>query len=122
MKVWWQQLIKEFHETIKYDGLWIDMNEPSNFYPGDLYEGCEGNNINFPPYIPGIRLDSAANGIADKSLCGDSVHHMGRHYDVHNLFGWSQSQPTLAGVREATGGRGLVLSRSTFVGSGQGHL
>ena len=117
-KVWWQQLIAEFHETIKYDGLWIDMNEPSNFFPGDLYEGCEGNNLNFPPYLPGIRLDKPANGIADKSLCGDSLHWLGRHYDVHNLFGWSQSQPTLAGVREATGGRGLVLSRSTFIGSG----
>ena len=35
------------------------------------------------------------------------------------MFGWSQSAPTLAGVREATGARGLVLSRSTFVGSGQ---
>ena len=118
-KVWWQQLITEFHETIKYDGLWIDMNEPSNFYPGDLYEGCAGNNVNFPPYVPGIREASSGNGLADKSLCGDSLHHLGRHYDVHNMFGWSQSQPTLAGVREATGGRGLVLSRSTFVGSGQ---
>ena len=28
---------------------------------------------------------------------------VGQHYDVHNLFGWSQSRPTLEGVREATG-------------------
>ena len=44
-------------------------------------------------------------------MCGDAVHHLGRHYDVHNMFGWAQSQPTLAGVRAATGRRGLVLSR-----------
>ena len=41
------------------------------------------------------------------------------HYDVHNLYGWSQSQPTLEAVREATYTRGWILSRSTFLGSGQ---
>merc|ERR1719507_285377 len=34
------------------------------------------------------------------------------------MFGWTQSKPTLDAVRLATGKRGLVLSRSTFVGSG----
>ncbi|CAF2935123.1 unnamed protein product [Rotaria sp. Silwood2] len=45
------------------------------------------------------------------------------HYDVHNLYGWSQTKPTLDALRAATGKRGLVLPRSTFVGSGQwsGH-
>ncbi|CAF3890842.1 unnamed protein product, partial [Rotaria sordida] len=45
------------------------------------------------------------------------------HYDVHNLYGWSQTKPTLDALRTATGKRGLVLPRSTFVGSGQwgGH-
>jgi len=118
-KLWWSTLVNEFHQLLEYDGLWIDMNEPSNFVTGDMYQGCESKNVNYPPYMPSIRLDNADHGLADKSLCGDSVHHLGLHYDVHNLFGWSQSQPTLQGVRDATGGRGLVLSRSTFVGSGQ---
>lgn len=44
-------------------------------------------------------------------------------YDVHNLYGWSQSQPSLRAIREATGERSLVITRSTFVGSGSfgGH-
>ena len=118
-ELWWSLLITEFHDTIAYDGLWIDMNEPSNFVAGDMTEGCEGTPVNFPPYLPAIRLEDPSHGLADKSLCGDAQHSLGQHYDVHNMFGWAQSAPSLAGVREATGARGLVLSRSTFVGSGQ---
>ena len=118
-KLWWSLLVTEFHDLLEYDGLWIDMNEPSNFVPGDMYSGCESVNVNYPPYMPRIRLDNTDHGLADKSLCGDSVQYLGQHYHVHNMFGWSQSSPTLTGVREATGGRGLVLSRSTFIGSGQ---
>ena len=36
------------------------------------------------------------------------------HYDVHNMYGWSQSKATLEAVRSATGKRGVVISRSTF--------
>ena len=62
-----------------------------------------------------------------------------RHYDVHryiinkfkikillfyfSLYGWSQTKSTYDTVQSLTGKRGLVLPRSTFVGSGQwsGH-
>ena len=118
-ELWWSLLVREYHDTIAYDGLWIDMNEPSNFVSGDMQEGCASTSVNFPPYLPAIRVDEASHGLADKSLCGDAQHSLGQHYDVHNMFGWAQSASTLAGVREATGARGLVLSRSTFVGSGQ---
>lgn len=42
---------------------------------------------------------------------------------LYSLFGWSQTKPTLDAVRSITGKRGVVLPRSTFVGSGQwaGH-
>jgi alpha-glucosidase (family GH31 glycosyl hydrolase) len=103
---------------IQFDGLWIDMNEQSNFVTGET-GGCAGNTINYPPYIPHIRMDNSTHGLADKTLCGDAVHHLGSHYNVHSLFGWSQSEPTLRAVQEATGLRGLLLSRSTFVGSGR---
>lgn len=115
---WWTHMITQFHAKVSFDGLWIDMNEPSNFVTGDL-AGCSENSLNYPPYLPSLRMDSSSHGLADKSLCGDAVHHLGSHYHVHNLFGWSQSEPTLRGLEAATGARGLVLSRSTFIGSGQ---
>jgi len=116
---WWTLLIKEFHDLLEFDGLWIDMNEPANFVAGDLNDGgCASNQLNYPPYIPHVALDDSAHGLSDKTICGDAIHSIGRHYDVHNMFGWTQSKPTLDAVRLATGKRGLVLSRSTFVGSG----
>merc|ERR1712130_858504 len=48
-----------------------------------------------------------------------SSQHWSSHYDLHSMFGWSETEPTLRGVQTSTGKRGLVLSRSTFVGSGR---
>ena len=41
---------------MKFDGLWIDMNEPENFMNGQLNDGgCPaGNKYDNPPYLPGI--------------------------------------------------------------------
>ncbi len=100
-----------------------------------------------------FRYDSSMNRTArlsDRTLCMTAVQGeidpstqkpKYRHYDVHrqtfglcfscsiasiyrsSLYGWSQTKPTLDAVRSITGKRGLVLPRSTFVGSGQwsGH-
>ena len=73
------------------------------------------NHLNDPPYVPRVKGDR----LSDKSLCPDTRHAIGPHYDVHNLHGWSQSEPTLRGLRRATGKRGFVVSRSTFPGSGR---
>jgi alpha-glucosidase len=112
---WWITLIKEFHDLLEYDALWIDMNEPANFVRGDI-KGCAQNKLNNPPYLPKIR----GGGILyDGTLCMDNVESAGTHYNTHSMFGWFQSEPTLAGVRAGTGKRGLILSRSTFLGSGR---
>jgi alpha-glucosidase (family GH31 glycosyl hydrolase) len=46
-----------------------------------------------------------------------------RHYDVHNLYGLTESKATQLAVRNATGKRSFVLTRSTFIGNGRyaGH-
>ncbi|XP_019467235.2 maltase-glucoamylase, intestinal-like, partial [Meleagris gallopavo] len=46
-----------------------------------------------------------------------------RHYDVHNLYGWAQTKPTLDALRSITKERGIVITRSTYPTSGQwaGH-
>jgi alpha-glucosidase len=110
---WWITLIKEFHDLLEYDGLWIDMNEPANFVTGDV-NGCNTNNWNNPPYTPKIR----GGYLPAMTICADHKDHVGNHYDTHSLFGWFQSEPTLTGTRAGTGKRALVLSRSTFLGSG----
>ncbi|KFR10036.1 Maltase-glucoamylase, intestinal, partial [Opisthocomus hoazin] len=115
---WWTQMCLEFKDVLDYDGIWIDMNEPSNFLNGQ-YPECAVNDINNPPYVPNI----SDRSLAQKTLCPDSKTYLGEHYNTHSLFGWSQTALTFHVAQQATGKRAFVLSRSTFVGSGKhgGH-
>ncbi|XP_008568396.1 PREDICTED: putative maltase-glucoamylase-like protein FLJ16351 [Galeopterus variegatus] len=115
---WWIQLCMEFNNILDYDGIWIDMNEPTNFGTGQE-PGCAENNLNNPPYVP----DITGRLLAEETLCPDSKTYLGYHYDTHSLFGWSQAAPTFYASQNATRKRAFVLSRSTFVGSGKyaGH-
>ncbi|XP_043319841.1 maltase-glucoamylase, intestinal isoform X1 [Cervus canadensis] len=129
---WWKREIEELYrnprepeKSLKFDGLWINMNEPSNFVNGSV-RGCSDEILNNPPYMP--YLGSRGQGLSSQTLCmesqqvlpdGSSV----RHYDVHNLYGWAQARPTYEAVQEVTGQRGIVITRSTFPSSGRwgGH-
>ena len=51
-ETYWEDMVRTFHDNIKFDGLWIDMNEPSNFIPGSL-DGCPDSNLTHPPFLPG---------------------------------------------------------------------
>ncbi|CAO2603307.1 Probable maltase-glucoamylase 2 [Lemmus lemmus] len=129
---WWKKEIEELYsnprepeKSLKFDGLWIDMNEPSNFVDGSV-EGCRNEILNKPPYIP--YLEARDRGLSSKTLCMESEQILPdgsrvRHYDVHSLYGWSQTRPTYEAVQEVTGQRGVVITRSTFPTSGRwaGH-
>lgn len=139
----WIELIEQHHNQLSFDGLWIDMNEPANFgtneerpwnWPEEYRPywslHCGNNTWDDPPYRPlaAYLYDSETQKtmISQKTLCmvglqGDQGQY--RHYDVHNLYGWSQTPSTLEAARNATGKRGIVITRSTFPGSGKysGH-
>eukprot|EP00073_Rattus_norvegicus_P035843 XP_008761089.1 PREDICTED: LOW QUALITY PROTEIN: maltase-glucoamylase, intestinal-like isoform X1 [Rattus norvegicus] len=131
--LWWKDEIKELHsntqdpaKSLKFDGLWIDMNEPSSFVNGAVPSGCSDATLNRPPYMP--HLEARDRGLSSKTLCMESEHILPdgsrvRHYDVHSLYGWSQTRPTYEAVQEVTGERGIVITRSTFPSSGRwgGH-
>ncbi|XP_077017064.1 sucrase-isomaltase, intestinal isoform X1 [Tamandua tetradactyla] len=124
---WWAREIADFYEKqMKFDGLWIDMNEPSSFVHGTVTNHCGNQELNYPPYFPELTKKTA--GLHYRTLCmeteqilndGSSV----LHYDVHNLYGWSQTKPTYDALQKATGKRGIVISRSTYPTSGRwaGH-
>jgi hypothetical protein len=46
-----------------------------------------------------------------------------KHFDVHNLYGYTEAIPTFEAARTITGTRGFVITRSTFIGNGKygGH-
>ncbi|XP_060050634.1 sucrase-isomaltase, intestinal-like isoform X2 [Erinaceus europaeus] len=115
---WWVQMCMDFRDVLNYDGICLNMNEPSNFHTGQQ-PGCEENNLNYPPFVP----DILGGFLAEKTLCPDSKMYLGNHYDVHSLYGWFQEKATFYACQNATRRRAFVLSRSTFVGSGKyaGH-
>ncbi|XP_075058176.1 sucrase-isomaltase, intestinal [Mixophyes fleayi] len=123
---WWKQVVKDFRQKfIRFDGIWIDMNEPANFVHGSV-NGCRNQNLNYPPYMP--FLNSKNMGLHHKTICMDSQQFLSdgtpvRHYDVHNLYGWSHAKPTFDALRDITGKRGIVVGRSTYPTVGQwiGH-
>ncbi|XP_074786957.1 maltase-glucoamylase-like isoform X2 [Athene noctua] len=129
---WWTREIAEVYtnphnasRSLKFDGIWIDMNEPSSFVNGAV-GGCRNQQLNFPPYIP--HLGSRSEGLLFKTLCMEGQQYLPdgsqvRHYDVHNLYGWSQTKPTLDALRNITKERGIIVTRSTYPSSGKwsGH-
>uniref|UniRef100_A0A671L8G9 alpha-glucosidase n=1 Tax=Sinocyclocheilus anshuiensis TaxID=1608454 RepID=A0A671L8G9_9TELE len=125
---WWGEQIKDFYNNImKFDGLWIDMNEPASFVHGTVGENCLGNeDLENPPYMP--PLESKLRGLKHKTLCMNSEQILAsgthvKHYDVHNLYGWSHTKPTYDALLSTTGKRGVVVTRSTYPSSGRwaGH-
>ncbi|XP_060535181.1 lysosomal alpha-glucosidase-like isoform X2 [Cylas formicarius] len=111
---YWTLLIKDFHKQVPFDGAWIDMNEPSNFLNGAV-TGCPKSTLESPPYVPAV--DGGA--LNYKTMCMSAKHYAGLHYDVHNLFGYTEAIITHFAMAEVRGKRPLIISRSTF--SGHGH-
>ncbi|XP_017355270.2 maltase-glucoamylase, intestinal, partial [Cebus imitator] len=113
--VWWAKEFELFHNQVEFDGIWIDMNEASNFVDGSVL-GCSANNLNYPAFIPRI-LDGC---LFCKTLCMDAVQHWGKQYDVHNLYGYSMAVATAEAAKTVfPDKRSFILTRSTFAGSGK---
>ncbi|XP_033641301.1 lysosomal alpha-glucosidase-like isoform X2 [Asterias rubens] len=117
-KSWWFDQIKDFHAQIHFDGIWIDMNEPSSFVDGSV-DGCADTLFDNPPYTPSI-LDGK---LSAKTICASATHCIGRHYDLHNLYGYSEAVATNSALVKVREKRSFVISRSTYPGSGKyaGH-
>ncbi|CAF2048842.1 unnamed protein product [Rotaria magnacalcarata] len=138
---WWKSQIVDYHKQLKFDGIWIDMNEPANFDTNklqpwnwnttvfrpnswNLFCNDSDEHLDNPPYKTAICGDY----ISDKTLCMIAEQTDGRgkiytHYDVHNLYGWSETIATLPAARSIENKRSVVISRSTFPTSGSftGH-
>ncbi|KAK8537487.1 hypothetical protein V6N13_042414 [Hibiscus sabdariffa] len=136
---WWGDEIRRFHELVPVDGLWIDMNEASNFCSGKCKipkgKQCPSGtgpgwiccldckNItktrwDNPPYK--INASGLQVPIGFKTIATSAVHYNGvLEYDAHSIYGFSQSVATHKALQGLEGKRPFILSRSTYVGSGR---
>ncbi|XP_039285299.1 lysosomal alpha-glucosidase [Nilaparvata lugens] len=114
-KYWLKQLQALYDNQFQFDGLWIDMNEPSNFVDGSQ-SGCPASSlVEDPPYVPRIH----GGILRSRTLCMTAKHAWGRHYDLHNLHGMTEAIATSFALAEVREKRPFVISRSSFIG--QGH-
>ncbi|XP_074410899.1 lysosomal alpha-glucosidase isoform X1 [Zonotrichia albicollis] len=115
---WWHDMVKDFHDQVPFDGMWLDMNEPSNFVEGSQ-DGCPNNNLEHPPYVPGVFGGRLQAG----TICASSQQYLSSHYNLHSLYGLSEAVASHSALLRVRGKRPFIISRSTFAGHGRyaGH-
>jgi len=140
---YWSKEISDYHAKVAVDGLWIDMNEVSNFCnnagteqtctnsapsgcpaPGASQTECclvcatvdSMNNLDFPPY----EISNSMGKLNTKTMTMSSVQYGNvSHYDSHNLYGLTEAIFTNKALTEVRKERPYLLSRSSFAGSGK---
>ncbi|NWW84173.1 LYAG glucosidase, partial [Rhynochetos jubatus] len=83
---WWHDMVKDFHDQVPFDGMWIDMNEPSNFVEGSQ-DGCPNNSLEQPPYVPGV----FGGRLRARTICASSQQYLSSHYNLHSLYGLTEA-------------------------------
>lgn len=139
---YWTQQVVEFYKVVDNDGMWIDMNEVSNFCnvngkgqvctnpnpatcpdpEGDSVSCClecttvdDTNKYDFPPY----KINHFWGPISAHTMAMSAQHYNNvSAYDVHNLYGLTETIATVTAMQQARGKRPFVLSRSSFMSTG----
>ena len=143
---WWAKHVNTFLDIVPVDGLWIDMNEVSNFCNGECNQTIHTRSANiesdfflnldeelqlnstqlkftkFGPTNPPYAINNQNNHLPlnTKTVDMNATHNGGvLAYDAHNLYGLTEAIATYnALLMYRKKQRPFVLSRSTFAGSG----
>lgn len=139
---YWTEQIQGVHDKVAVDGLWIDMNEVSNFCnsdgtgqvcsntqvggcpaPGASQTDCcldcttvdPSNSLDFPPYA----IKNFYGKLSTKTMAMSATHYGNiTEYDAHNLYGLTEQIATNAALTSVRGKRPFLLTRSSFMSSG----
>ncbi|XP_065847964.1 alpha-glucosidase [Euphorbia lathyris] len=114
---YWSNEIKIFMDMVPADGLWIDMNEVSNFITTES-ESNSSSSLDNPPYK--INRGGNHGSINERTIPASSMHFGNiTEYNAHNLYGLLEARATYEALKKVTGKRPFVVSRSSFVSSGK---
>ena len=108
---YWSAQMKDFFALVAFDGIWIDMNEASNFCNADgngqvctlRDTPCDGgccidcttvdptNKYDYPPFVPNV----VWGALGGKTIAMSGLHAGGiLEYNAHNLYGFMESIAT----------------------------
>ncbi|KAI6211415.1 Maltase-glucoamylase, intestinal [Aphelenchoides besseyi] len=137
---WWIQEFVRYHKEMPFDGLWIDMNEPSVFgtnapyfnttvHPNIKPLNCpltgDDGKYECPPYRTWATYAYGDVALSDVTVCMVGTTNRGKDmvYNTKSMYGLKELISTSKAQKASVGKRGQVISRSTFPSSGRygGH-
>jgi len=112
----WNKMLETLYKDVKFDGIWLDMNELASFTDGQKnWVPPEDDILNRPPYTPA----GPGQLLSNHTIRMDVEYYGGlKEYYVHSMYGFLESEVTYNYLKEKTE-LPFVLSRSTFYGSGK---
>jgi len=113
---YWSFWLEGLQEQVEFSGLWLDMNEASNFCTGYCYWDQKSDH----PVQQNLKYIPSGRNLEDKSIALDAVHYDGSlELDAHSLYGAMEAQHTAKYFTETLKKRPMIIGRSTFAGSGK---
>lgn len=115
---WWAKLVEEYVREYDVDGLWIDMNEPTNMDGDILFTG------HWAELRKAVALGLKPGPLRKEDLlrrtAAGAVHRLDdgrivKHEKVHNAYAYFEAMATYEGILRA-GKKPFVLSRAGYAG------
>ncbi|OMJ70530.1 hypothetical protein SteCoe_31460 [Stentor coeruleus] len=111
-QTYWVKALNTFQQLVSFSGVWVDMNEVSNFVNGCVgYQTTLINNLTMP-WTPGQDINVESLDVAATHANGVT------EYNMHSLYGYLESKAAAQYfIQKQT--RPFILSRSSFPGHGK---
>ena len=129
----WSYAMEKYYDNVKYDGIWLDMNEPAMIYVDDIERGellpkgvdfdPKKNYYENIPYIPGYRKDHPT--IRGRTLSENSYSKLLPEnkfllgYNFKPLISFLETKITNEQLIKIQKKRPFILSRSTALAHGR---